>query len=72
MQSGQSKARLSFDISEWAALRPFPIRFGMVLGFHRFAEEKSKPVKSGFVGRFPDLNGTEAEESGRADLQVVP
>ena len=42
----------------------------MVLGFHRFAEEKSKPVKSGFVG--PVLNGTEAEESGRADLQVVP
>ena len=53
-----------------AALRPFPIRFGMDLGFHRFAEEKSKPVKLGFVG--PVLNRTEAEGSGRADLQVVP
>lgn len=26
----------------------------------------------GLSGRFPDLNRTEAEESGRVDFQVVP
>lgn len=70
MQSGQSKARLSFGISEWGCVTAFSdqIRHGSRLS--PFCREKSKPVKSGFVG--PVLNRTEAEGSGRADLQVVP